>query len=254
MSLFTATVIVPPLLSCVAFLVLATLYTLPYGWPKLGGQRLQRRGPKVFTTVGRGLKYALGNSAAALLLSIAFWPVYRSRLHLGALPAWWVIGLQLVLFLLVDDLLFYGAHRLLHTRWLYRHVHAWHHRYHAPYALLGSVMHPIEYLVISSIVVAVPLVVGMHVWVFWLCIVLRQWGNAEFHAGVAGPWSLLSRLPGSGGVRHHDLHHERVRGNYSSMFTYLDRWLGTEIVAASGSSRDEVALAQRQGAAMAGDR
>jgi sterol desaturase/sphingolipid hydroxylase (fatty acid hydroxylase superfamily) len=30
-------------------------------------------------------------------------------------------------------------------------------------------------------------------------------------------------------VRHHDLHHARMHGNYSSLFCWLDRWLGTEL-------------------------
>ena len=229
MSLFIAAVIVPPLLSWTTFVLLGSLYTLPHLFPRLGGTKLQRRSPDFRSTVGRGLAYVTANSAASLLLSLAFWPIYRARLHQGTLPPVWAIVLQVALFLVVDDLLFYFSHRLLHTRWLFRHIHSWHHRFHAPYALLGSVMHPAEWLIISSIVVVTPLLVGMHVWVFWLCIVLRQWGNAEFHAGVEGSWSLLSRLPGAGGVRHHDLHHEKLRGNYSSLFCYLDRWLGTEL-------------------------
>src|SRR5262249_18602395 len=48
-------------------------------------------------------------------------------------------------------------------------------------------------------VLVVPVLTGMHVYVLWLCVVLRQWGNAELHAGVEGPWSLLSRLPGARG-------------------------------------------------------
>lgn len=229
MSLWFATVIVPPLLAWAAFLVLATLYTLPHVYRSLGGNKLQRRSPPFRKTVWRGVGWATANSAAALGLSFLFWPLYRARLHLGALPPVWVIALQVVAFLLIDDALFYVAHRALHTRWLFRHIHSWHHRVFAPYALLGSVMHPIEYVIISGIVVVPALLLGMHAWVFWLCVVLRQWGNAEFHAGIEGPWSWLSRVPGAGGVRHHDLHHEKVRGNYASFFSYLDRWLGTEL-------------------------
>jgi sterol desaturase/sphingolipid hydroxylase (fatty acid hydroxylase superfamily) len=231
MSLFVATVLVPPVLSLIAFLVLATLYTLPFVDRRLGGQKLQTRTPSFRATVGKGLAYVSLNSVATLAFSFVLWPLYRWRLHQGAWPAAWVIGGQVLLFLLVDDALFYVAHRVLHTKWLYRRIHSWHHRYHAPYALLGSIMHPVEWLIINGIVVVVPLACGMHVGVFFVCIVLRQWTNAEFHAGVEGWWSLLSKLPGAGGVRHHDLHHERVRGNYASLFAHWDRWLGTELKA-----------------------
>lgn len=229
MSLWMATVVMPPVIAFVAFLVLGALYTLPHVYRWLGGTKLQPKSPPFGSSLRRGLAYSTFNSAAALGLSLATWPLYRTRIHFGELPAWWVIALQLMLFLVVDDALFYFCHRALHTKFLYRHVHSWHHRVHAPFALLGSIMHPVEYLLISGMLVIVPLAVGMHVYVFWLCVVLRQWGNAELHAGIEGPWSLMSRLPGAGGVRHHDLHHQKVRGNYASLFSHLDRWLGTEL-------------------------
>jgi 4-alpha-methyl-delta7-sterol-4alpha-methyl oxidase len=229
-SLWLAAAVMPPLVSLGSYLLLGALYTLPYRFPRLGGRRLQTKAPPFAPSLRRGLGYALLNGAASLALSLALWPIYEARhIHLGPWPAWWGVLAQLALFLVVDDALFYGLHRALHTRWLFRHVHARHHRIHAPFALTGAIMHPIEWVLISGLVVVVPLLVGMHAHVLWMCVVLRQWGNAEFHAGVEGGWSLFSRLPGSGGVRHHDQHHARMAGNYAALFTFWDRMLGTEI-------------------------
>lgn len=231
MSLWFATVIMPPLVSFTAYLVLSALYTLPHLYRSLGGKKLQERSPPLGATLRTGLAFAVVNGAASLMLSLAMWPVYeRSGLHLGPLPGLVETLLGVALFLVVDDTLFYFTHRLLHTRWLFRHIHSWHHRIHAPFAMTGAIMHPAEWLLISGMLLVVPVLSGMHVYVLWLCVVLRQWGNAELHAGVEGPWSLLSRLPGAGGVRHHDLHHARMRGNYASMFSFWDRLFGTEIV------------------------
>jgi 4-alpha-methyl-delta7-sterol-4alpha-methyl oxidase len=219
-----------PLVSLAAFLVLGTLYTLPHVFRGLGGEKLQRRSPPFAPSLRRGLAFALVNGTASLLLSLAIAPLYAaSGIHGGPLPGAGTILLQVALFLVVDDALFYAAHRLLHTPWLFRRVHAWHHRIHAPFALTGAIMHPVEWLLISGMVVVVPLATGMHLAVFWLCVILRQWGNAEFHAGVHGPWSILGRLPGAGGVRHHDTHHARMRGNYAALFWFWDRVFRTEL-------------------------
>ncbi len=230
MSLWLACAVMPPFVATVAYLLLGALYTLPHRFRRLGGEKLQTRSPPFGRSLRRGLLFALVNCAASFVLSLALTPLYRrSGLHLGPLPSVAVIIAELVLFLLVDDMLFYFSHRLLHTPWLYRHVHSWHHRISAPFALTSAIMHPVEWLLISGLVLVVPLALGVHVYVYWACVVLRQWGNVEYHAGVAGPWSLLSRLPGTDGVRHHDRHHARVRGNYAASFWFWDRWLGTEL-------------------------
>jgi 4-alpha-methyl-delta7-sterol-4alpha-methyl oxidase len=211
-----------PLISYLAFLILGALYTIA------PGRKLQRRGPPFGPSLRRGLGFATLNGVASLLLSLAIAPLY-ARIHTGPLPSAPTIVLQVALFLVVDDGLFYAAHRLLHTRFLFKHIHAVHHRIHAPFALTGSIMHPVEHLMISGMVLVVPLMLGMHVAVLWLCVILRQWGNAEFHAGTRGPFSLLSRLPGAGGVQHHDAHHARMRGNYAALFWFWDRVWNTEL-------------------------
>ena len=40
----------------------------------------------------------------------------------------------------------YCAHRFLHLKCLYPHVHKWHHRYTAPTAFSAFAMHPAEFL------------------------------------------------------------------------------------------------------------
>jgi 4-alpha-methyl-delta7-sterol-4alpha-methyl oxidase len=231
-SLWFAAVVMPPLVSLGSYLLLGALYTLPHRFARLGGRRLQTKAPPFGPTLRRGLRHALVNGAAAFALSLTLWPLYQLRgVHLGPWPAWWAVLGQLALFLVVDDALFYALHRTLHTRWLFRRVHAVHHRVHAPFALTGAIMHPLEWVAIGGLVMVVPLAIGMHAQIMWLCVILRQWGNAEFHAGMEGWWSVLSRLPGAGGVRHHDLHHARMAGNYAALFSFWDRRLGTELAA-----------------------
>ena len=59
-----------------------------------------------------------------------------------------------------------------------------------------------------------------------IMIVRNAMGHSgiEFHpkGWVDGPFDCLTS------VVHHDLHHQRARGNYGLYFTWWDRWMGTE--------------------------
>jgi Delta7-sterol 5-desaturase len=61
------------------------------------------------------------------------------------------IVLELALLLVWNELHFYVVHRLLHTKWLYKHVHAVHHRSTVPSPFSTYAMHPIEALLLGSI-------------------------------------------------------------------------------------------------------
>jgi sterol desaturase/sphingolipid hydroxylase (fatty acid hydroxylase superfamily) len=49
----------------------------------------------------------------------------------------------------IAEALFYVIHRLLHTRFLYRHVHSIHHRWIHPIPLVASYCHPLEHLFLN---------------------------------------------------------------------------------------------------------
>jgi 4-alpha-methyl-delta7-sterol-4alpha-methyl oxidase len=230
MSLWAQLVLVPPLLSVVSFSLLATIFCVPQLLESQRAHKLQPKYPPFAKTLRRSLLWFAINSVASLMLSLLMWPIYRrTELHSGALPPWYIAVAELLFFMVLDDALFYFSHRLLHSRLLYAKVHSWHHRVFAPFSFTGALMHPIEWLIISGMILVGPIIVGAHVYVLWVWVVLRQWGNAELHSGYVGPWRVLSRLPFAGGTAHHDLHHARIAGNYASMFNWWDRWLGTEL-------------------------
>jgi sterol desaturase/sphingolipid hydroxylase (fatty acid hydroxylase superfamily) len=191
--------------------------------------RIQARATGRRSVVWPSLKRHFGNNGVMALATFASWPLLRlSHVHAGPLPRWWVILLQLLFFILLDDFLFYWMHRGLHeSRWLFKRVHSIHHRIMTPWAITGHYMHPVEYLLTGTLMLAGPLLVGCHVVTLYLWVVIRQWEAAEGHAGYDFPWSPMHLFPFSDGATHHDFHHAKVKGNYAGFFPWTDRAFGT---------------------------
>ncbi len=196
--------------------------------PSLRKYRIQSRKPRRQDLVGPSIKSWFVNNLAMIALVVASWPLLRlSGIHVGPWPPWYVIALQLLFFVYLDDFLFYWAHRALHTQWLYKRIHGWHHTILTPWAITGNYMHPVEFVLIGAVALVGPVLLGVHVVTLWLWLVFRQWEAAEGHCGYDFPWSPTHLLPFSDGAVHHDVHHSRVRGNYAGFLAYVDGLFGT---------------------------
>lgn len=185
------------------------------------------QGPRM---VRLSLRQWLVNNVWMAAGALAAWPLMSlSGIHLGPLPAAWVLVLQLLFCIYLDDFLYYWMHRGMHGRFLLKHVHGRHHRVLAPWAITGHYMHPVEYVLTGTLAFVGPALLGAHVALLWIWIVFRQWEAAEGHCGYAFPFSPTRWLPGSHGALHHDYHHARVRGNYAGFLPIWDRVFGTEV-------------------------
>ena len=56
----------------------------------------------------------------------------------------YVLLFQMLCCLVLEDTWQYFAHRLLHHRSLYKHVHKMHHHFQAPFGMVAEYAHPIE--------------------------------------------------------------------------------------------------------------
>lgn len=214
-----------------AFALFAAPLTL-LAWrdpPSLRKYRIQRDGPaREQKLVGPSITRWLVNNLAMLATVTLGWPLLsRSAIHLGDAPPWWLVACEVTLFVYLDDFLFYWMHRALHTPWLFRHVHAVHHRIRTPWAVTGHYSHPAEYVATGLLALAGPALVGAHVYALWAWVAVRQWEAAEGHCGYDFPWSPSHLLPGSDGARHHDAHHAKVHGNFAGFLAHVDGWFGT---------------------------
>jgi len=207
--------------------VLTTIAAVEPAWARR--HRIQRRRPRAQDLVGPSIRTWLVNNVWNVAAFALLWPALRlvSTVHAGPLPPVWTVAWQLLFFVYLDDFLYYWFHRSMHTRWLYKRVHGWHHRIVTPWAVTGNYMHPLEYGLTGAVALVGPLLVGAHVVTLWLWFVFRQWEAAEGHCGYDFPWTPTHVLPGNDGAVHHDVHHERVRGNYAGFLPIWDRVFGT---------------------------
>jgi len=217
-------------ISIVAFLLFALPYTL-LAWmdpPALRRFKVQSGPFQVERWLWDSLGRLFGNALLMAGLLVLAWPLLRhTPIHAGMLPAWWVIVLQLLLFIFLDDFLYYWMHRTLHKGWLLRRVHSVHHRIRQTCAINGNYFHPLEFILTASLALVGPLLVGAHLYVLWVWIILRQFEAADGHSGYVFPWNPGHLLPLYEGAGYHDFHHSQYQGNFAGFLPYLDRFFGS---------------------------
>ena len=153
--------------------------------------------------------------------------VYSRPLEHGVV--WLVLSLPALI--IWQDFHFYWTHRLLHTRWLFRHVHAVHHRSRHPSPFAAFSFHPFEALNNSAMLLIALLVVPVNDVVLGLFIVHQVVRSTHGHAAVETMPRGFARHPFWGRfitTTHHHLHHEIPRCNFGLWFTWWDRLCGTE--------------------------
>jgi methylsterol monooxygenase len=142
-----------------------------------------------------------------------------------------VIFVQLTGCFIVDDIWFYCYHRYLHSNLcLYKMFHKPHHQFVAPYSWTSHAVHPVEMMLQSIGTMTLPLAIGMHLHVFWLWLCIRQYQGVLDHVGYDDlPFFLdpFSIIPGVGGTKFHDDHHQYFNCNYASCFSIIDIIFGT---------------------------
>jgi methylsterol monooxygenase len=175
----------------------------------------------------------IGFNIASLLLISAIGLYYAEPLFSFTANHWLTILTQFALIALVDDCYFYFYHRQLHlSPFLFKHIHRIHHKAFAPYPLDFIYVHPLEWS-LGAVGVALGLLVvyllfgSIAVQAFWAYTVFRNLHELLIHSGI--PSTIMNKLPYYGTNEHHDIHHEKVVGNYGSTFTFWDKLFGTEI-------------------------
>ena len=148
-------------------------------------------------------------------------------------PSLLTMALQIAVFFVIEDTGHYWLHRALHWGPLYKNIHKIHHQYSAPFGLAAEYASPIEVMLLGIPTVGTPIlwcaITGnLHILTMYTWIVLRLFQAIDAHSGYEFPWSLHHFLPVWAGAQHHDVHHEKFIGNYSSSFRWWDKLMDTE--------------------------
>jgi Delta7-sterol 5-desaturase len=135
---------------------------------------------------------------------------------------WFVVSM------LIFDTWFYWGHRLIHTKLLYRWVHAWHHRSTTPTVWSNNSDTFIDDVILQSYFFFALFVLPMPGVILIAHKIYDQITGMIGHSGYEYSAGYLSRFPFPMlGVTFHDQHHESFRYNYATHFSVWDRIMKT---------------------------
>jgi len=150
-------------------------------------------------------------------------------------PAIWVIALQILVFMLIEDFLFYWAHRTFHRPSLYKKIHKKHHEFVVPSAIAALYAHPLEFIVANSLpVMAGPFLLCLlglpvHLGTLWIWLFIRVLETLDGHSGYSFRFWFPHKLIYGGGAEPHDAHHSKFNGNFASFFHHWDQFHGSTL-------------------------
>jgi Delta7-sterol 5-desaturase len=134
----------------------------------------------------------------------------------------WTIASTVLMFFAIEAAAYY-THRFLHTRFMFKHVHQWHHRLVAPTPYATVTMHPVEFTMLQCATFLPVLVLPVHWVAFAGLLVYALVYNLMDHSGIR----IKHRLPWHSSSSFHDDHHVCFHCNYGQHIAIFDRLHGT---------------------------
>jgi lathosterol oxidase len=143
-----------------------------------------------------------------------------------AVIAWTGAGLAF------NDAWFYGWHRAMHHPWLFRHVHAVHHRSVDVNPFTSYSFHAVEAVLLGIWIVPAVVLLPVPMSALGALQVIGLANNVMAHLGYELLPAWILRVPilrWTNTATFHSLHHTRSRGNFGLHSRVWDRLFGTEI-------------------------
>lgn len=145
---------------------------------------------------------------------------WRGHAPIHKLPTFNSILIELIVFILMEEIFFYYSHRLLHNRYLYQYIHKQHHEWTSPISITAIYCHPIEYAFADLFpVYSGVFIMGSHMVTMWIWATIAIMGVLSDHSGYHFPFSRSPRF--------HDFHHLKFNQCYG-LLGILDRLHGTD--------------------------
>jgi methylsterol monooxygenase len=152
------------------------------------------------------------------------------RLDHESMPTAYEAFTQIMICLLIEDIIFYIAHRILHWGVIYQQIHKVHHEHIEGVSITALYSHPIEYI-FAGILPPIfgPLLLGKqtHFITILALSIMGVHASCDRHSGYNFPWSYHGLMPFRCDADFHGYHHLKFKGNYSNYFTFWDFLFGT---------------------------
>jgi sterol desaturase/sphingolipid hydroxylase (fatty acid hydroxylase superfamily) len=177
----------------------------------------------------KGLADVAVKHALSPFIFYLLWPFAQyCGIHATALlPSLTEVLVDMGVYMIVQDTIFYWSHRMLHLPYFYKRIHKKHHQFYTPVALSAEYAHPVEDFFNHTAFIAGPLIMGSHVATIYLWFFVRIWETVDAHSGYALPFPLSPFSP-FGVADRHDYHHSQNKGCFGSFFAIWDKICGTD--------------------------
>ncbi len=139
-------------------------------------------------------------------------------------------AIEILIYVVLFDLYFYGLHRALHLRWLYQKIHVVHHRSLSPTLLTALAFHPVEAAAILAFVPVTMCLIPIHLVSLVVVSLFLSGSILIAHCGYEVFPSWMAKVPLLNWYvtpRVHDEHHKRRDCNYSATLSIFDRTFRT---------------------------
>ena len=146
------------------------------------------------------------------------------------LPSYLDSMINFAVFFVVNDVLFYWAHRLLHSKTLYKRIHKQHHEFRGSVGYAAEYAHFLEGIFSNQLptFAGIFVIPSLHPLFFFVWIAIRLQETYECHSGycffLKNRW-LDMLLGKSYQCVFHDFHHTYNQGNFGAF--WLDWLFGT---------------------------
>ncbi|MCX7998058.1 MAG: sterol desaturase family protein [Leptospiraceae bacterium] len=137
---------------------------------------------------------------------------------------------SIVVAILIHDAYFYFAHRLMHHKWLFKKVHAVHHRSTNPSPWASFSFHPLEAILEAGILPLLVFIMPFHPIAIISFMLFMTLMNVLGHLGVEfyPRWFVRSKWTNWNNTSvHHNMHHQKFNCNYGLYFNWWDKIFGT---------------------------
>ncbi|XP_063302286.1 fatty acid hydroxylase domain-containing protein 2-like [Pelobates fuscus] len=187
--------------------------------------KIQKNHPADLAKLGRALITVVCNQIfISIPMIMLMYPIMK---YFGnpcsiKLHTYYLVLLDLIICVLIEETFFYYSHWLLHHHKIYKYIHKKHHDWTAPIGIVGFYSHPLDHI-LSNMLPAIigPMLMGSHVTsiMLWFSIVVI--GTTITHSGYHLPF-----LPSP---QFHDFHHLKSNQCYG-IVGILDRLNGTDLL------------------------